>query len=560
MTIDRLRDAARAVGETITDVPPLELGTRTKRVWLVPIAAAASVAVAVAAGTMIAKGGNGISQVAASTAGPVAPPKFFASVDRTGIIVQAVSGAATTATVPQPNAQERFTFIQAAQDNRLFYAASDTDDCHPRFYQFTLDENGQVTGFGVLPFAPAEGFRPLSMAVSGDGRKLAYGAVPCKPEEKTPPNLVVTDTGTGESRSWTSDDHGVPVDLTLTADGSRAAFRLAPLLWKVIAAASPAPMPAEVPSPIVSKTVTLEPDPAAKATIDKLEEQKKRAAASEGPGVKDVPPVDIATGGCAHAGVAISGEKPGVVFSKEKPNAPVPVPSDIPPGQPSDLPSPLPSDLPATVPSDLPSDLPAAVPSDVLPPLPSGEASAYASAEPSAAPSGAGEAYTSSVTIAGVGPFWKGCADVSDVRILDTNAAGGALGQAAKVTLPTSYDGVSGGVASVRLSPDGTRLIGSLGTFGVRVVDDKVTYDGSSALVAFDATDGKPIETLYKDDSKGGLMLIDLDGSGQSALVSRLNEVGVVDASGYHTITAAPISANDQVKKAVALIGAESSW
>src|SRR5262245_3221739 len=504
MTIDRLRDAARAVGETIGDVPPLELGTRTKRAWIVPIAAAASVAVAVAAGMTIARGGNGISQVVASTAGPVAPPKFLASVDGNGITVQTVANATTTATVPQPSTQERFTLLQAAQDNRLFYAATDSDDCHPRFYQFTLDENGQVTGFGVRPFGPAEGTRAVSMAVSGDGRKLAYGAMSCKPGEAAS-KLVVTDTETGDSRTWTSKDYGVPADLSLSADGSRAAFRLAPTLWRVAGEASPVPMPSEVASPIVTKTVTIAPSATPDETLLKLEEEKKRVMASEGPAIKDgiVLPM-LAKGPCALAGVVVAGEKTGVVVSKAKPRDPRPLPSDIPPGLPSDLPSPLPSDLPSNLPSDLPPSLSSGPPS----------------AQASAAPSGAGTAYDSSLTISEV----KGCEGGSDVRILDTGGAGDSLDGIGKVTLPTASDGVSGGVMGIRLSPDGSRLIGSLGAFSVRIADDKVTYDGSAALVAFDAADGKPVETLFKDADKGGLVLIDLDGSGQSALVQRMNE------------------------------------
>jgi hypothetical protein len=519
MSIKRLRDATRAVGETINDVPPLDLGTRTKRAWLVPLAAAASVAVAVAAGTVIAKGGgNGISQVAASTAGPVAAPKFMADLDQDGITVRSVNGGATTATVPQPSARERFTFIQATQDNRLFYAATETDDCHPRFYQFTLDENGQANGFGVLPFGPAEGTQPTSFAVSGDGTKLVYGAIPCV-YGKAPSSLVVTDTATGDSHAWTTQEEVAIADVSVSADGSKVAFRQGPAFPPKLVDASPLPMPSEIPSPAVSPPATpgdkapmVAPTPVFSkeaGSVVTSTEPSPKVAAGEAASV-------VALQKCSFASdmIAFQGQPSGPVAS----------------GRPKDAPSDLPSALPSDVP---PSALPSGVPSGAVDPR---------------------EAPSPLATAAGAlpGMIWSACEGLTEVWLLDTNAAGGSLDQAHKLTLSASYDGVTGGIMGVQLSPDGTQLIASLGGFGARIVDGKLQpLKGSTALIAYGTADGQPIGTLYKDTDKGSMMLLDLDGSGQNALVQRTNEIGMVDASGYHTIRAA--ADNDATKKMIAL-------
>jgi hypothetical protein len=156
---------------------------------------------------------------------------------------------------------------------------------------------------------------------------------------------------------------------------------------------------------------------------------------------------------------------------------------------------------------------------------------------PSVAPSGAAEP----VTV---------CMDPSKVSLLDTTASGDSLDQARELTLPTSYDGISGGVFGVRISPDGTRLIASLGSIGIPAVNGKGTPKpraGSSALIAYGTADGRPIEVLYRHAGKGAMELLDLDGTGQHVIVQVSGqvdvvvgavggEVGEVDGTGYRTL------------------------
>jgi len=542
MSIDRLRDAARAVGETITEVPPLDLGARTKRAWMVPLAAAASVAVAVAAGTMIARGGgNGVSQVAASTSGPVAAPTFFADVTMDGIVVRTVADGKLTATVPEPSSLERFTFIQAAQDNRLFYAASDTDDCHPRFYQFTLDEDGQVSGLGVLPFAPPEGTRLNSLAVNGDGSELGYATISCDPGSDAGPGLVLTDTASGESRTWKSGDN-IVTGLSLSADGSKAAFRVAPMViskYKYIET-SPMPMPSEAGSPPARLTVTATPQAAPdERPNEKLGERPDETGV---PG-RDAPPVvsfAVPSGGPDVLPPVISASpcgNPTVVVSKAPPpEQPVPVPTGTKSGVPTVVATGEHSEPPSPLPSELPSDIPPVpVPSATASDLPFKKKSAY-------------------------GRAWTSCMESAEVWLLDTNAPDENFDQAAKITLSGPVGEVKGGILGVQLSPDGTRLIAGLGVFGMRSVGDKAKPVEGAALVAY-GLDGKPIETLYQDSGKGGMLLMDLDGSGQSALVQRMNEIGLVDAYGYHALsTGGSAGGRDDLKQMVALIGPGSSF
>jgi hypothetical protein len=142
------------------------------------------------------------------------------------------------------------------------------------------------------------------------------------------------------------------------------------------------------------------------------------------------------------------------------------------------------------------------------------------------------------------------CLDPSQVSLLDTTASGDSLDQARELTLPTSYDGISGGIFGVRISPDGTRLIVSLGSTGIPAVDGKETPKpraGSSALIAYGTADGRPIEVLYRNDGKGAMELLDLDGTGQHMIVQVGGEVdgvtgmvggevGEVDGTGYRTL------------------------
>ncbi|WP_169948922.1 hypothetical protein [Microbispora sp. H11081] len=231
--IRRLQDAAHAVGETVDAVPPFapaatparrrtRVGTGRGRTWLMPVAAAAAVMLAVAGGAAVARHGGGSDDTAAGIAvGPAADPAFLAHIGDPGdITIRSVTDGHSTDVVPRPAKDEAFFAVQAARDNRVFYAATISDGCRSRLYQFTLDGEGRVASHGELPYTPPGGTEITALAVSGDGATLAYGLSSCEPEQPRV-SLVVTDTATGGSRTWTSTRPAGIRDLALTEDGRR---------------------------------------------------------------------------------------------------------------------------------------------------------------------------------------------------------------------------------------------------------------------------------------------------------------------------------------------------
>ncbi|MFI7027302.1 hypothetical protein ACIBK1_01175 [Microbispora rosea] len=231
--IRRLQDAAHAVGETVDAVPPfgpgatparrrMHVGTGRGRTWLMPVAAAAAVTLAVAGGAAVARHGGGTDDTAAGIAvGPAADPVFLAHIGDPGdITIRSVTDGHSTDVVPRPATDEGFFAVQATRDNRVFYAATISDGCRSRLYQFTLDGEGRVASHGELPYAPPGGTEITALAVSGDGATLAYGLSSCESEQPRV-SLVVTDTATGGSRTWTSTHPASIRDLSLTEDGRR---------------------------------------------------------------------------------------------------------------------------------------------------------------------------------------------------------------------------------------------------------------------------------------------------------------------------------------------------
>ncbi|ETK35263.1 hypothetical protein MPTA5024_14865, partial [Microbispora sp. ATCC PTA-5024] len=300
--INRLRDATRAVGETVDEVPPFEPearpSTRTSRAsrpWLVPIAAAAAVTVAVAGGAAVARHGGGAMNVAAgTTAGPPSAPSYFAEAGPDGVTIKSVRDGKVTGTVDPPADGESYSAIQAAQDNRLFYVASRTADCRPRIFQLRIADDGTVGSWGVLPYGPPEGRRITSLAVDGDGSTIAYTTVPCRGTPGTG-DLVVTDTGTGDSRTWTSSSRGA-ADLSMSADGRYVLFRPVPLPPVLSPEASAVPSGAPVapkvePSLPPEEIVTPPATPGvARTPADRV---TATAAPSSQPSVERVPPITV---------------------------------------------------------------------------------------------------------------------------------------------------------------------------------------------------------------------------------------------------------------------------
>ncbi|MCT9929805.1 hypothetical protein N5079_06175 [Planotetraspora sp. A-T 1434] len=630
--VNRLRDATHAVSETIDHAPVPRWGesrgrkgdSRTwKRSWLVPVAAAASVTVAVAGGAAIAqRGGHAVNLSVPSTAGPPAAPKFFADARPDKITIRNVSDGSVTNELSHPSGGELFSGVQAAQDNRLFYVAAGTADCRFRFYQFTLDDDGKIKSYGVLPFTPPEGTRPTSLAVNGDGSKLAYGLEPCG-SATTPGGLVITDTATGDSRTWKAKEGAGVRDVSVSADGRYVLFRRGPTL---IPASEPAvpQSPGELSATILSGTSTDGAPPttgtadAVTATFSALPtyqseitltatappansleptapagESGGRSGPGSGPGSvpgSPVPGVSAApsgnAGGSAASGDPVppspAGPRPsgpptaepntvtvdprtGAVVSGVA-SAPGPQatdgggtgvggrsPAEGPFGSSVTVFSMCPSSPfdPAVLPPGASTGASSAVPpvsqpsvtiapSASVPPISEAPVPPTASAVPptSAIPvrPPASEPGNPAVTAESV----LTCADSQEVSLLDTTTSGDGIDQARTFTLPASYDGVSGGVFGVAISPDGTRILASVGHLGVRIVDGTARpLPGSAGVIAYGTADGKPLAVVYKDADKGAMRQLDLDGTGQSVITTRNGEIGAIEGSGYRTVVKA---------------------
>lgn len=196
--IARLRDATGAVAETVQDVPPLA-PRPIRRSWLVPVVAALTVA-AVAVGVALAVPRADVATFTAPDA-----PDFFTLTQGPHISVRRVSDGQEVAVIGAPAGGERYEHVVAAQDNRTFYAVTAKSGCSPRFYRFTLSDTGEPTFPEPLRIDVPQGTRPMEIAVSGDGRRLAYALVGCRDFAGTG-KLVVADTATGESRTCVRGD------------------------------------------------------------------------------------------------------------------------------------------------------------------------------------------------------------------------------------------------------------------------------------------------------------------------------------------------------------------
>ncbi|WP_214107255.1 hypothetical protein [Acrocarpospora catenulata] len=485
--IDRLRDATQAAGETISNVPPLELGgSRTRVNWFVPVTAAAAAMVAIAAGTLVVNGGGGPNQ-ADGVGGSSAPPAFLVDA-RTGALVvrSAVDGAETDR---RSDIGKGVVAVQAAQDNRLFYAISGKNSCGSSLYRFGINDYGRITDFAEEPMTEAAGYMATSLAVSGDGTKLAYGMQPCAVNARGE-KLVLADLATGKSRVWTSTDDRNLFDLSLSADGNKFAFRrTSPVLTiateqGTITSAEPLPVP--------------DIEPSAMATVSSAEP------------LPSVEPSAIPTGGGAAKTEPAVTAWPPPQDSGTYWGIPEPSPAVAETVRPFEEPVPMDTATEDTVPTG-----------EGVPPMVTSCAYTLPSAQP--IPNG-----TKIV--------WN-CAESPEVYVMDITQSGDTLDQARRLSIPSSFEGLIGGPHGVRISPDGKRLIGVMGFIGQTDLNvPQPSVSGDAGVVAISTADGHIEETLYRTNAGIGLQLLDVDGTGEHLLLARSGEIGTVNARTYRPI------------------------
>jgi hypothetical protein len=253
---ERLRDAYRAAAETVRPEAVLAVGVRgmhdddprparrrrhilMRGRLLIPLAAAAAVtAVAIAASVLVprsAPGRSGAGQVAAASRGT---PAFFValnwSLHPSMVVVNATTGT-RGATISLPFQATRLTSV-ATGDGRTFVAGARTAGCRTSLYRFRVSARGKPTALTPFRSVPGAIGGPWYMAVSSDGRTIAYATLPCgqasgvraqgQPEKG---HLAVLNTVSGRTRHWTymaGGNQAIPGsgDVSLSADGRVVTF------------------------------------------------------------------------------------------------------------------------------------------------------------------------------------------------------------------------------------------------------------------------------------------------------------------------------------------------
>ena len=243
---ERVRDAFGAAAERVTarDLPGLP--TPAGRPWvvrvllgwvprsrihaLVPVAAAACVAViAVTATVVVPKllagppGGRG-------AAGLAGAPRFFAGVTEnpqpTVLHIYRSATGRVVASFPAPRPDHLFEAVARLGSDRTYVAAAVTSSraCTTQLYRFTIDRSGRPSGLTPLRVPQITGV-VMELVASADGNVLAY-----KVGGRCAPHLLtgVIHLDTRQTTTWWYGKGGLrppmDADLSLTADGSVLGF------------------------------------------------------------------------------------------------------------------------------------------------------------------------------------------------------------------------------------------------------------------------------------------------------------------------------------------------
>jgi hypothetical protein len=265
---DKVRAALRETAGEITprSVPPLRLHDGRRRGplgavirhgwpgWLVPLAAAASVALVIAASLAV----SGVLDArhpatARHQSGPFAgvPPYYLVlrgtnpsptALQPQFALIKATATGAVVARITPPKPYGTFVAVTAAADRTYVLAASpwrvhhvdggvDVPESPTKFFLLRLGPHGRPAHLTALPIAPLPG-TAANIAVSPDGSQLA---VAVRGGEAGGPSAAITvfNLATGSERVWTWPGGGPITNnaggggevLSWTADGRTLAFQ-----------------------------------------------------------------------------------------------------------------------------------------------------------------------------------------------------------------------------------------------------------------------------------------------------------------------------------------------
>lgn len=252
---EQLRHAFGAAADTITaqDLPglPAPAGrarvSRRLRAWaprlrtraLVPVAAAAGVAVIVVAATLVVPrllpgpvAGRGRSGLAGA-------PKFFAGVAEKSLgqnppatvvnIYRSATGR-VVASIRPPKPYRDFVAVSRLGGDGTYVTAVITafshTACTSHLYRFSIDAQGHPSGLTPLSVPQVTTGQVAELVSSADGKALAYTVSGCA----TGQAVGMINLATRQTTTWTVPEHGLrPVSfgsLSLTEDGSRLGFEV----------------------------------------------------------------------------------------------------------------------------------------------------------------------------------------------------------------------------------------------------------------------------------------------------------------------------------------------
>jgi hypothetical protein len=254
-TSDRLRDAYHAVVEAVQpdDIGDLRSPQPLPRIagfarWtrrLTPLAAAAAVVLAVGAAVAIPRlAGHGTAAVTApQTAGASGgQPPFLVDLVRATDLSLQVRDAATGRVLTQlkpPEGGGRWVAVAATGNPARFVVGATylrapgvmsctSSQNYTQLYTLTLTAAGVPASLSPLYRIPVQFDTSVpgggsALAVSADGRTVAYATAPCgRRTSKTQMSMVVIRDGV--SRTWTTPWLAGPSSLSLSADGSELGY------------------------------------------------------------------------------------------------------------------------------------------------------------------------------------------------------------------------------------------------------------------------------------------------------------------------------------------------
>jgi hypothetical protein len=138
-------------------------------------------------------------------------------------------------TIPPPQRGRYFRAVAALGDSQTFVAAATVNgmpgrarDCNTQLYRFRLTACGQPAGLTPLAVPEVRGYLnfPTSLAASASGNVIAYAAHSCTSAYNG--SIGVIRLATGKVRTWLFTYPAVPMNLSLSADGSLLGFASGP--------------------------------------------------------------------------------------------------------------------------------------------------------------------------------------------------------------------------------------------------------------------------------------------------------------------------------------------